>query len=78
MHLRHIFRLYVARALPKTGWEEIYVLPDACVDGKPLVPDILGLKEGKYLAAFCDKDSVTPETEAKLEMLRGEERERKP
>ena len=73
VHLRHIFRLYVARALSKTGWEEIYVLPEAGVDGKPLVPDILGLKEGKYLAAFCDKDSVTSETEAKLETLRGEE-----
>ena len=48
-------------------------MPDACVDGNPLVPDILGVKEGKYLAAFCDKDSVTSETEAKLETLRGEE-----
>lgn len=73
VHLRHIFRLYVARALSKTGWEEIYVLPDACVDGKALAPDILGVKDGKHLAAFCDKDSVTPETEGKLEMLRGEE-----
>lgn len=73
VHLRHIFRLYVARALSKTGWEDIYVLPEAFVGDRLLAPDILGFKEGKYLAAFCDKDSATPETEAKLDMLRGEE-----
>jgi len=73
VHLRHIFRLYVARALSKTGWKDIYVLPEALVGDRPLAPDILGFKGGKYLAAFCDKDSVTPETEEKLDMLCGEE-----
>ena len=73
VHLRHIFRLYVTRALSKMDYREIYVLPRAEVGGNSLAPDVLAVKDGRYLVAFCDKEAVTPETEAKLEMLRGEE-----
>lgn len=73
VHLKHIFRLYVARALSKTGHEDIYVLPSVAVETQPLLADILAVKDGRALVAFCDKESVTPQTEQQMELLRGME-----
>lgn len=73
MHLRHIFRLYVVRALSKMDFAEVYVLPHATVDSLPLKIDVLAVKDGKYIVAFCDKESVTPDTEKQLELVCGQD-----
>ncbi len=73
VHLRHIFRLYVVRALAKMGYTEIYVLPQATVGSTPLRADVLAVKDGRTIAAFCDKESVTSQTEEQMELLRGQE-----
>ena len=69
-HLRHILRYYIARALSKKGEKDIYVLPELTVGDESVSVDVLGVTDGKFTLAFCEPDSVTPETETKLEILK--------
>lgn len=68
-HLRHILRFYVARALIKRGAEEAYVLPEVQVDGAPVAVDVLAKTGDKLVAAICEPESVSEETENILAIL---------
>ena len=69
-HLRHILRFYMARAMQKRGEQDVYILPEINVDGKRLRLDVAAGSPGKYTLSICEPGSVTPETEAILELLK--------
>ncbi len=70
-HLRHILRFYIARAMQKRGMQEIYVLPHLQADGQEFTVDVMGTGESSRVLAICEPESVTAETEAILNTLRG-------
>lgn len=73
-HLRHILRFYTARSFAKSGYENIYVLPDVSVDGQQVEIDVMATgDEKRTMLAICEPDSITPETLDKLSLLKGVE-----
>lgn len=72
-HLRHILRFYMTRAMQKRGEQEIYVLPQLDVAGKTIRVDVAAGSAGKYTLSICEPESVTPETEDILEILKDAE-----
>lgn len=73
LHLRHILRFYIARALQKRGEADVYILPVLEVGGRSLKVDVAAGKAGRYTLAICEPGSVTPETEEILEGLKSVE-----
>src|SRR3990172_4981696 len=69
-HLRHILRFYMVRAMQKRGEQDIYVLPQLDIGGKTIRVDVAAGAPGKYTLSICEPESVTPETEAILELLK--------
>lgn len=69
-HLRHILRFYIVRAMQKRGEEDVYVLPKLTVADKTIQADVGSVRSGKYTLAICEPSSVTPETEAILDILK--------
>ena len=69
-HLRHILRFYMARAMQKRGEQEVYILPLLDMAGKSLRVDVAAGSAGKYTLSICEPESVTPETEGILELLK--------
>lgn len=69
-HLRHILRFYIVRALLKRGEQDVYVLPRLKLEGKDIQVDVAAGSSGKYTLAICEPDSVMPETEEILEILK--------
>ncbi len=69
-HLRHILRFYMTRAMQKRGEQEIYVLPQLNVAGKTVRVDVAAGSAGKYTLSICEPESVTPETEDILDLLK--------
>ncbi len=69
-HLRHILRFYMARAMQKRGEQDVYILPQLNVEGKSMCVDVAAGSQGKYTLSICEPDSVTPETEDILELLK--------
>lgn len=72
-HLRHILRFYIARAFLKTGAEEVYILPEIAVGEQVFKVDVIGFEGNKTLVAITEPESVTPETESILELLKDQE-----
>ena len=72
-HLRHILRYYVSRALLKQDKEFVYVLPEVMVDDQNIMIDVLAQETDQNTLAICEPDSITPETEEILELLRNEQ-----
>jgi len=73
VHLRHILRFYIARALQKRDEQDVYILPKVDIAGQPLQVDVASGSRGKYTLAICEPESVTPETEAILDLLKDAE-----
>ncbi|MBM3125465.1 MAG: hypothetical protein FJZ87_10405 [Chloroflexi bacterium] len=73
VHLRHILRFYIARALQKRDEQDVYILPKVDIAGQSLQVDVASGSHGKYTLAICEPESVTPETEAILELLKDAE-----
>lgn len=71
-HIRHILRYYVSRALLKQEKEDVYVLPKVTVDGELIPIDVLAQSDGRYTLAICEPESITPETEKIMEILRSQ------
>ncbi|MCK6582263.1 MAG: hypothetical protein L6Q49_04095 [Anaerolineales bacterium] len=69
-HLRHILRFYMTRAMQKRGEQDIYVLPQLNVAGKTVRVDVAAGSAGKYTLSICEPESVTPETEDILDLLK--------
>ncbi|GJQ34667.1 MAG: hypothetical protein JETCAE01_06770 [Anaerolineaceae bacterium] len=69
-HLRHILRFYMTRAMQKRGEQDIYVLPQLNVAGKAVRVDVAAGSAGKYTLSICEPESVTPETEDILDLLK--------
>ncbi len=69
-HLRHILRFYIVRALFKQGKQDVYVLPTLKAGDKAVKVDVAAGQPGKYTVAICEPESVTPETEALLDVLK--------
>jgi len=69
-HLRHILRFYMARAMQKRGEQEVYILPQLDMAEKSLRVDVAAGSAGKYTLSICEPESVTPETEGILELLK--------
>jgi hypothetical protein len=72
-HLRHILRFYVARALAKSGYGSLRIRPAVRTDGQTLQVDVAAQKDGKTAVAICEPAGVTPETVAKLDVLKAAE-----
>lgn len=70
VHLRHILRFYMTRAMQKRGEQEIYVLPQMNVGGKTIRVDVAAGSAGKYTLSICEPESVTPQTEEILDLLK--------
>jgi hypothetical protein len=73
VHLRHILRFYIARALQKRDEQDVYILPKVDIAGQSLQVDVASGSRGKYTLAICEPESVTPETEAILDLLKDAE-----
>jgi hypothetical protein len=73
VHLRHILRFYIARALQKRDMQEVYILPQVEIAGKSLRVDVASGSPGKYTLAICEPGSVTGETEEILDLLKDAE-----
>jgi hypothetical protein len=69
-HARHILRFYVARALAKSGYEPVVILPNVKINAHELEVDVAGEKDGKLALAICEPAGVTQETVDKLDLLR--------
>lgn len=69
-HLRHILRFYMTRAMQKRGEQDIYVLPQVDVGGKTIRVDVAAGSAGKYTLSICEPESVMPETENILDLLK--------
>ncbi|MCE7859615.1 MAG: hypothetical protein DYG86_07485 [Chloroflexi bacterium CFX2] len=69
-HLRHILRFYMTRVMQKRGEQDIYVLPQLNVAGKNVRVDVAAGSAGKYTLSICEPESVTPETEDILDLLK--------
>lgn len=69
-HLRHILRFYMARAMQKRGEQDVYILPQLNLMGKNLRVDVAAGSAGKYTLSICEPESVSPETEDILELLK--------
>ena len=73
VHLRHIFRFYLARAMSKMDYEPIYILPSVHVGEEDLRMDVAALHDEKLIVAICEPEHITAETEEVLEKLKDEE-----
>jgi len=60
VHLRHIFRFYLARAMSKMEYEPIYILPSVHVGESDIRMDVAALHEGKLIVAICEPEHITP------------------
>jgi len=69
-HLRHILRFYLVRAMQKRGEQDIYVLPKLNVEDQTIQVDVAAGSPGNYTLSICEPESVTPETETKLDLLK--------
>lgn len=69
-HIRHILRFYMTRTMQKRGEQDIYVLPQLNVAGKTIRVDVAAGSAGKYTLSICEPESVTPETEDILDLLK--------
>lgn len=69
-HLRHILRFYMTRAMQKRGEQDIYVLPQLSIEEKTIRVDVAAGSVGKYTLSICEPESVTPETEDALDLLK--------
>jgi hypothetical protein len=69
-HLRHILRFYLVRAMLKRGEQDVYVLPKLNLEDQSIQVDVAAGSSGKYTLSICEPESVTPETEAILELLK--------
>jgi len=69
-HLRHILRFYITRAMLKEDITEIYVLPEVEVGAQTFQVDLLAVEPQKITVALCEPDSITQETEDKLDILK--------
>jgi hypothetical protein len=69
-HLRHILRFYITRAMLKKQIDEIYVLPEIQIGDQTLKVDLLAVESNQTTLAICEPDSITPETEDMLEVLK--------
>ena len=72
-HLRHILRYYVSRALLKEEKESVFVLPEVAVNEEKIFIDVLAALGEQFTLAICEPESITPETEGILELVRTEE-----
>ncbi len=72
-HLRHILRYYVSRALLKQDKDAVFVLPDVSVDAQSIFVDVLAQEDDQITLAICEPESITPETEDILELLKDQE-----
>ena len=72
-HLRHILRFYIVRAMQKRGEQDVYVLPQLNLARKTIRVDVAAGSPGKYTLSICEPDSVTPETEEMLDILKDED-----
>lgn len=72
-HLRHILRFYIVRAMQKRGEQDVYVLPQLNLADKTIRVDVAAGSPGKYTLSICEPDSVTPETEEMLDILKDED-----
>jgi hypothetical protein len=72
-HLRHILRFYVVRAMQKRGEQDVYVLPQFDLADETIRVDVAAGSPGKYTLSICEPDSVTPETEEILDILKNED-----
>jgi hypothetical protein len=69
-HLRHILRFYLVRAMQKRGEQDVYVLPKLNLEDQTVQVDVAAGSPGKYTLSICEPESVTPETEAILDLLK--------
>ena len=69
-HLRHILRFYIVRAMQKRGEENVYVLPKLTLGEKTIQVDVAAGAADKFTLSICEPGSVTPETEAILDLLK--------
>lgn len=72
-HLRHILRYYVSRALLKQDKDAVFVLPAVSVDAQSIFVDVLAQDDDQITLAICEPESITPETEDILELLKDQE-----
>lgn len=72
VHLRHIFRFYLARAMSKMNYEPIFILPTVSIGGQDIKMDVAALNGDKVMLAICEPEHITPETEAVLELFKDE------
>ena len=71
-HLRHILRYYVSRALLKQEKESVFVLPKVFVDEQEIFIDVLATHGDGLTMAICEPESITPETEEILRLVKEE------
>jgi len=69
-HLRHILRFYMIRAMQKRGEQDVFVFPLLRLAEKTFRVDVAAGSPGKYTLSICEPDSITPETEEILEILK--------
>lgn len=72
-HIKHILRYYVSRALLKQESDAVYTLPEVFYNQQKIQIDVLATKGEKFTLAICEPESITPETEAVLELIKGED-----
>lgn len=70
VHLRHILRFYMTRAMQKRGEQDIYLLPQLRLGEKTVRVDVAAGSPGKYTLSICEPGSVTLETEDILDTLK--------
>lgn len=72
-HIRHILRYYVTRSLLKSGYQDVYVLPEVVAGEQTLTVDVAGHQDGELVLALVEPESVTEPTVEVLGKLRDAE-----
>jgi hypothetical protein len=73
-HLRHILRFYTARSFAKSGYDNVFVLPEVALNGEQIEIDVAATDDDKQtLLAICETESVTQRTFEQLELLKNAE-----
>jgi len=70
IHLRHIFRFYIARVLFNQGADQIFVLPQILLNDHAITVGILAQSGDSFTVGLCQPGSITLETEELLERFK--------
>jgi hypothetical protein len=70
-HAKHIQRFYACRGLRRSGYQELYVLPEVAADGEAFHPDVAGRRGEGLIFVYCAAHSLDEIPRSEIRALTG-------